>query len=131
MYFLSTAEGTAHGPTAARPRSTVGHREMEKLGKLRRISLTQAAFRAGAPQGFFRYRRSGGGDFRALKAVLCSPNPQHVTSTARPGVAKTCAARFGAEEARKTEGTPLCAGRAILKWTPPACAATSAPSRTL
>ena len=44
---------------------------------------------------------------RALKAVLCGENPQHVLIYGPPGVGKTCAARLALEAAKRSEGTPF------------------------
>jgi len=88
------------------PRSSAGHREMDKLGRLRRISLTQPLSEQVRPRDFSDIIGQMEG-IRALKAVLCSPNPQHVLIYGPPGVGKTCAARLVLEEARSTEGTPF------------------------
>ena len=44
---------------------------------------------------------------RALKAILCSPNPQHVIIYGPPGIGKTCAARLVLEAAKHTPGSPF------------------------
>ena len=44
---------------------------------------------------------------RALQAVLCGENPQHVLIYGPPGVGKTCAARLALEAAKRSEGTPF------------------------
>ena len=44
---------------------------------------------------------------RALKAVLCGENPQHVLIYGPPGVGKTCAARLALEAAKRSAGTPF------------------------
>ena len=105
VYFYRQLKGQPRSDGSA-PRSTVGHREMDKLGRLRRISLTQPLSEQVRPRDFSDIIGQEEG-IRALKAVLCSPNPQHVIIYGPPGIGKTCAARLVLEEARRTEGTPF------------------------
>ncbi len=105
IYFYRQLKGQPRAD-GSMPRSTAGHREMDKLGRLRRISLTQPLSEQVRPLDFSDIIGQQEG-IRALKAVLCSPNPQHVIIYGPPGVGKTCAARLVLEEARKTEGTPF------------------------
>ncbi len=105
VYFYRQLKGQPRAGGSS-PRATVGHREMEKLGRLRRISLTQPLSEQVRPREFSDIIGQEEG-IRALKAVLCSPNPQHVIIYGPPGIGKTCAARLVLEEARKTEGTPF------------------------
>ena len=105
VYFYRQLKGQSRAEGSA-PRSTVGHREMDKLGRLRRISLTQPLSEQVRPREFSDIIGQEEG-IRALKAVLCSPNPQHVIIYGPPGVGKTCAARLVLEEARRTPGTPF------------------------
>ncbi len=44
---------------------------------------------------------------RALRAAICSGNPQHVLIYGPPGVGKTCAARLVLEEAKKSKLSPF------------------------
>ena len=44
---------------------------------------------------------------RALRAILCGPNPQHVIIYGPPGIGKTCAARLVMECAKRSPGTPF------------------------
>lgn len=44
---------------------------------------------------------------RALRAAICSSNPQHVIIYGPPGVGKTCAARLVLEEAKKNRFSPF------------------------
>lgn len=107
IYFYRQLKGQPRAEGSA-PHSSAGHREMDKLGKLRRISLTQPLSEQVRPKNFSDIVGQEEG-IRALKAVLCSPNPQHVLIYGPPGVGKTCAARLVLEEARRTEGTPFSA----------------------
>ena len=43
----------------------------------------------------------------ALKAAICSENPQHVLIYGPPGVGKTCAARLALEEAKRQRRSPF------------------------
>lgn len=74
-------------------------REMERLGKMRRISLTEPLAEKTRPRNFSEIigQRDG---LRTLRAALCGPNPQHVLIYGPPGVGKTAAARLVLEEAK-------------------------------
>lgn len=88
-------------------------KEMEKLRKLRSISLTKPLAEKTRPQalGDIVGQKEG---LRALKAALCSGNPQHVLIYGPPGVGKTAAARVILEEAKKNALSPF---RAEAKFT--------------
>ena len=105
IYFYRQLKGQPRSD-GSMPHSSLGHREMDKLGRLRRISLTQPLSEQVRPREFSDIIGQEEG-IKALKAVLCSPNPQHVIIYGPPGIGKTCAARLVLEEARKTEGTPF------------------------
>ncbi len=81
-------------------------KEMDKLRKLRSISLTKPLAEKTRPQtmGDIIGQRDG---LRALKAALCSANPQHVIIYGPPGVGKTAAARVVLEEAKKNPSSPF------------------------
>jgi Lon-like ATP-dependent protease len=79
---------------------------MERLEKMRRISLTQPLSEKTRPSDFSEIQGQEDG-IRALKAALCSPNPQHVIIYGPPGVGKTAAARLVLEEAKKSSPFPL------------------------
>lgn len=72
--------------------------EMEKMRKLRQISLNTPLNEQIRPQSFEQIIGQEEG-IEALKAVLCGPNPQHVIIYGPPGIGKTCAARLVLEEA--------------------------------
>ncbi|MCQ6560838.1 ATP-dependent protease LonB [Paenibacillus mendelii] len=81
-------------------------KEMDKLRKLRSISLTKPLSEKTRPQTMNDIvgQRDG---LRALKAALCSANPQHVIIYGPPGVGKTAAARVVLEEAKKNPTSPF------------------------
>lgn len=81
-------------------------KEMEKLRRLRSISLTKPLAEKTRPQTMNDIvgQREG---LRALKAALCSANPQHVIIYGPPGVGKTAAARVVLEEAKKNPVSPF------------------------
>lgn len=81
-------------------------KEMDKLRKLRSVSLTKPLAEKTRPQSLHDIvgQRDG---LRALKASLCSANPQHVIIYGPPGVGKTAAARVVLEEAKKNPTSPF------------------------
>ncbi|MGN7453186.1 ATP-dependent protease LonB [Paenibacillus pasadenensis] len=83
-------------------------KEMDKLRKLRSISLTKPLAEKTRPQTMNDIvgQRDG---LRAMKAALCSANPQHVIVYGPPGVGKTAAARVVLEEAKKNPTSPFLA----------------------
>lgn len=81
-------------------------KEMEKLQKLRRISLTEPLSEKTRPGSFGEI--IGQDDaLKAMRAALCGPNPQHVILYGPPGVGKTAAARVILEEAKKRSISPF------------------------
>ncbi|MDS1030483.1 ATP-dependent protease LonB [Bacillota bacterium LX-D] len=81
-------------------------RELEKLAKLRKISLSQPLAEKTRPSTFAEVIGQEEG-IKALKAALCGPNPQHVIVYGPPGVGKTAAARLVLEEAKKSSISPF------------------------
>ncbi|WP_274362593.1 ATP-dependent protease LonB [Paenibacillus thermotolerans] len=81
-------------------------KEMEKLRKLRSISLTKPLAEKTRPTTMNEIVGQKEG-IRALKAALCGPNPQHVIVYGPPGVGKTAAARVVLEEAKKNADSPF------------------------
>jgi ATP-dependent Lon protease len=81
-------------------------KELEKLRKLRSISLTKPLAEKTRPSSIQEIigQREG---LKALKAALCGPNPQHVLIYGPPGVGKTAAARVILEEAKKNPESPF------------------------
>jgi Lon-like ATP-dependent protease len=81
-------------------------KEMDKLRKLRSISLTKPLAEKTRPATLADIVGQKEG-LRALKAALCSSNPQHVIVYGPPGVGKTAAARVILEEAKKNKLSPF------------------------
>ena len=90
----------------ARPARREARAEMEHVRHLRSIRLSQPLNEAVRPKSFAEIIGQEEG-VRALKAVLCGENPQHVLIYGPPGVGKTCAARLALEAAKRSEGTPF------------------------
>lgn len=81
-------------------------KEMDKLRKLRSVSLTKPLAEKTRPTAMADIIGQKEG-LRALKAALCGPNPQHVIIYGPPGVGKTAAARVVLEEAKKNAASPF------------------------
>lgn len=81
-------------------------KEMDKLRKLRSISLTEPLSEKTRPNSLKEIIGQEEG-LRALRAALCGPNPQHVILYGPPGVGKTAAARVVLEEAKSNPGSPF------------------------
>jgi len=83
-------------------------REMERLEKMRKISLTEPLSEKTRPRNFAEIigQRDG---LRTLRAALCGSNPQHVIIYGPPGVGKTAAARLVLEEAKVNPRSPFLA----------------------
>jgi ATP-dependent Lon protease len=81
-------------------------KEIEKLEKMRQISLTEPLSEKTRPTSFSEI--VGQEDsLKALRAALCGPNPQHVLVYGPPGVGKTAAARLILEEAKHNPDSPF------------------------
>jgi Lon-like ATP-dependent protease len=81
-------------------------KEIEKLARLRAIGLTQPLTEKTRPSSLKEIVGQEEG-LKALKAVLCGPNPQHVIIYGPPGVGKTAAARAVLEEAKVSKHSPF------------------------
>jgi Lon-like ATP-dependent protease len=81
-------------------------KEMEKLQRLRHISLSEPLSEKTRPTTFEEIIGQEEG-LKALRAALCGPNPQHVLIFGPPGVGKTAAARVVLEEAKKNALSPF------------------------
>jgi len=81
-------------------------KELNKLNKLRQISLSKPLTEKSRPSTFDEIIGQEKG-IKALKAALCGPNPQHVIIYGPPGVGKTAAARLVLEEAIKSNFSPF------------------------
>ena len=83
-----------------------GRQDMDRLNHMRRIRLTEPLNERVRPARMEDIIGQQDG-IQALRAVLCSKNPQHVLIYGPPGVGKTCAARLVLEEARAMADTPF------------------------
>ncbi len=81
-------------------------KEMEKLRRLRRLSLTEPLAEKTRPTTLQDIIGQKEG-ISALKAALCGPNPQHVIIYGPPGIGKTAAARVVLEEAKGNSRSPF------------------------
>lgn len=81
-------------------------KELEKLAKLKAISLTEPLAEKTRPARFDEIVGQEDG-LKALRAALCGPNPQHVIIYGPPGVGKTAAARLVLEEAKRNPLSPF------------------------
>ncbi len=81
-------------------------KELEKIQKLRRISLAEPLSERTRPRRFEEIVGQEDG-LKGLRAALCCSNPQHVLIYGPPGVGKTAAARLVLEEAKKNLLSPF------------------------
>lgn len=103
LYFWNLLKSQQGNKVAVEKES---RKEMEKLEKMRQISLTQPLNEKTRPTKFEDIIGQEEG-LKALKAALCGPNPQHVIIYGPPGVGKTAAARLVLEEAKKNPDSPF------------------------
>ena len=103
MYFLNLLRGQQGNKVAIEKES---RKEMEKLQHMRDIQLTKPLSEITRPSDFREIIGQENG-IKALRAAICSPNPQHVIIYGPPGVGKTAAARLILEEAKKTPNCPF------------------------
>ncbi len=81
-------------------------KEMEKLQQMRSIHLTKPLSEVTRPSDFKEIIGQKNG-IKALRAAICSPNPQHVIIYGPPGVGKTAAARLILEDAKRIFSCPF------------------------
>ena len=81
-------------------------KEMEKLLKMRSISITEPLTEKSRPSNFEEIIGQEEG-IKALQAAICGPNPQHVIIYGPPGIGKTAAARLVLEVAKKKSKSPF------------------------
>ncbi len=81
-------------------------KEMDKLNRLKSISLTEPLAEKTRPRDFREIVGQDDG-LKALRAAICGPNPQHVIVYGPPGVGKTAAARVVLEEAKANPLSPF------------------------
>lgn len=89
-------------------------KEMEKLRRLKNISLTEPLAELTRPKDFQEIIGQDDG-LKALRAALCGPNPQHVIIYGPPGVGKTAAARVVLEEAKANSLSPFGMGAVFVE----------------
>ncbi|BBB89861.1 MAG TPA: ATP-dependent protease LonB [Methylomusa anaerophila] len=81
-------------------------KEMDKLHKMREISLSEPLAEKTRPADFTEIVGQEEG-LKALRAALCGSNPQHVLIYGPPGVGKTAAARLVLNEAKHNFFSPF------------------------
>lgn len=103
LYFLFALKNQQ----ASKTNITRGYKkEIDNLKKMRDIKLTVPFSEISRPTSFEEIIGQEKG-IEALKAAICSPNPQHIIIYGPPGVGKTAAARLVLEEAKKKSYTPF------------------------
>jgi Lon-like ATP-dependent protease len=103
MYFYSLLRNQKGGKNIL---NRTSGKEMEKLRKMREIKLTEPFSEKVRPIGMKDIVGQKDG-IKALRAALCSSNPQHVIIYGPPGVGKTAAARIILNEAKALEYCPF------------------------
>lgn len=103
LYFLSLLKGKYSDKESIYKEST---RELERLKKLNDIKLTEPLTEKTRPRSMYEIIGQEDG-IKALRAALCSTNPQHVLIYGPPGVGKTAASRVVLEEAKKRPESPF------------------------
>lgn len=103
MYFFNLLKSQQGNKSAIDKQS---RKELEKLRKLRDIKLSEPLTEKTRPSNLDEIIGQEQG-IRALRAALCSPNPQHVIIYGPPGVGKTAAARVVLEEAKNILWSPF------------------------
>ncbi|MGZ4122465.1 MAG: ATP-binding protein, partial [Tumebacillaceae bacterium] len=103
LYFWNQLKSQQSNRSAIEQESK---KELEKLRKMRAISLTEPLAEKTRPSKFEEIVGQTDG-LRALRAALCGQNPQHVIVYGPPGVGKTAAARLVLEEAKRNAISPF------------------------
>lgn len=103
MYFWNLLKNQHNNKSSVELESK---KEIDKLNKLRQISLTAPLTEKTRPNRFEDIIGQDEG-LKALRAALCSPNPQHVIIYGSPGIGKTAAARLVLNEAKKLNYSPF------------------------
>ncbi|HMM22856.1 MAG TPA: ATP-dependent protease LonB [Selenomonadales bacterium] len=111
MYFWNLLR-TQQGNKVAVERES--KKEMDKLQRLREISLTEPLSEKTRPASFGEIVGQEEG-LKALRAALCGPNPQHVIMYGPPGVGKTAAARLVLDEARRNTMSPFASSAKFIE----------------
>ncbi|WP_207907617.1 ATP-dependent protease LonB [Effusibacillus lacus] len=103
LYFWNLLKSQQSNRSAVERESK---KELEKLRKLRAVSLTEPLAEKTRPASLEDIVGQQEG-LRTLRAAICGPNPQHVIIYGPPGVGKTAAARVVLEEAKKNPLSPF------------------------
>ncbi|MBF7083738.1 ATP-dependent protease LonB [Desulfallas sp. Bu1-1] len=103
LYFWNLLKAQQGNKSAVERES---RKELEKLQRLRQLSLTEPLAEKTRPGKFEEIIGQAEG-LKSLRAALCGPNPQHVIIYGPPGVGKTAAARLVLEEAKKNPASPF------------------------
>ncbi len=103
LYFYQNLKGNKHSEKYLISDSKS---EIAKLNLKRSIKLTEPLAEKIRPKDFDQIIGQEQG-LAALRAALCSPNPQHVIIYGPPGVGKTAAARLALDEAKKLRLSPF------------------------
>lgn len=111
LYFLNLLKGQQGNKAAVEKESK---KEMEKLQRMREISLSEPLSEKTRPKTFEDIIGQEDG-IKALKAALCGPNPQHILIYGPPGIGKTCAARLVLDEAKKNPRSPFKQGAKFIE----------------
>ncbi len=111
MYFWNLLRSQQGNRVAVERESK---KEMEKLQRMREISLTEPLAEKTRPASFGEIVGQVEG-LKALRAALCGPNPQHVIMYGPPGVGKTAAARLVLEEAKRNPLSPFGASAKFIE----------------
>ncbi len=111
MYFWNLLRSQQGNRVAVERESK---KEMDKLQRLREISLTEPLAEKTRPTTFGEIVGQEEG-LKALRAALCGPNPQHVIMYGPPGIGKTAAARLVLEEAKRNPLSPFGASAKFIE----------------
>lgn len=103
LYFFNALKGQQSNKVVI---DKENKKEMEKLRKMRNVSLTEPLTEKSRPATFDEIIGQEKG-IKALQAALCGPNPQHVIIYGPPGIGKTAAARLVLEDAKKKIYSPF------------------------
>ncbi|MDD3765796.1 MAG: ATP-dependent protease LonB [Eubacteriales bacterium] len=103
LYFLNMLKSQTGSRRSLEQES---NRELNKLRRLKQIKLTEPLSEVIRPKTLEEIVGQSQG-LKALRAAICSPNPQHVIIYGPPGVGKTAAARVVLEEAKKSPRSPF------------------------
>ncbi|OQB15934.1 MAG: Lon protease 2 [Firmicutes bacterium ADurb.Bin193] len=111
IYFLNMLKGQT---SSRRSLEQESKKELLKLQRLRQVHLTKPLSEVTRPSSLDEIIGQKQG-LKALRAAICSPNPQHVIIYGPPGVGKTAAARVVLEEAKKNPMSPFTSGAKYIE----------------